>query len=140
MWFILKILIATIVILSPISTLWLPDEFIHQDNNECIKFSVNCFITILTFLSGILLILMSLKYDTNNISNSKKDLLKIKLKQKNNFVIFLFFIYLITFIMLSLTPYFSSLFIKITFILLIYTVILSIKLMYIIKEYCETEN
>lgn len=72
MWFILKILIATIVILSPISTLWLPDEFIHQDNNECIKFSVNCFITILTFLSGILLILMSLKYDTNNISNSKK--------------------------------------------------------------------
>ena len=140
MWFILKILIATIVILSPISTLWLPDEFIHQDNNECIKFSVNCFITILTFLSGILLILMSLKYDTNNISNSKKDLLKIKLKQKNNFVIFLFFIYLITLIMLSLTPYFSLLFIKITFILLIYTVILSIKLMYIIKEYCETEN
>lgn len=140
MWFILKILIATIVILSPISTLWLPDEFIHQDNNECIKFSVNCFITILTFLSGILLILMSLKYDTNNISNSKKDLLKIKLKQKNNFVIFLFFIYLITLIMLSLTPYFPSLFIKITFILLIYTVILSIKLMYIIKEYCETEN
>lgn len=42
--------------------------------------------------------------------------------------------------MLSLTPYFPSLFIKITFILLIYTVILSIKLMYIIKEYCETEN
>lgn len=140
MWFILKVLIITVIILSPISVLWLSDEFIHQDNNECIKFSVNCFITILTFLSGILLILMSLKYDTNNISNSKKDLLKIKLKQKNNFVIFLFFIYLITLIMLSLIPYFSSLFIKITIILLIYTVILSIKLMYIIKEYCETEN
>ncbi len=140
MWFILKVLITTVIILSPISVLWLSDEFIHQDNNECIKFSVNCFITILTFLSGILLILMSLKYDTNNISNSKKDLLKIKLKQKNNFVIFLFFIYLITLIMLSLIPYFSSLFIKITIILLIYTVILSIKLMYIIKEYCETEN
>ena len=116
MWFIFKILITIIIILSPISTLWLSDEFIHQDNNECIKFSVNCFITILTFLSGILLIIMSLKYDTNNISNSKKDLLKIKLKQKNNFVIFLFFIYLITLIMLSLTPYFSPLFIKITFI------------------------
>lgn len=140
MRFILKVLITIIIILSPINILWLSDEFIHQDNNECIKFSVNCFITILTFLSGILLILMSLKYDTNNISNSKKDLLKIKLKQKNNFVIFLFFIYLITLIMLSLTPYFSSLFIKITFILLIYTVILSIKLMYIIKEYSETEN
>lgn len=140
MRFILKVLNTTIIILSPISILWLSDEFIHQDNNECIKFSVNCFITILTFLSGILLILMSLKYDTNNISNSKKDLLKIKLKQKNNFAIFLFFIYLITLIMLSLTPYFSSLFIKITFILLIYTIILSIKLMYIIKEYCETEN
>lgn len=140
MWFILKILLKTIIILSPISTLWLSDEFIHQDNNECIKFSVNCFITILTFLSGILLIIMSFKYETNNISNSKKDLLKIKLKQKNNFVIFLFFLYLITLIMLSLTPYFSSLFIKITFILLIYTVILSIKLMYIIKEYCETDN
>ena len=79
MWFIFKILITIIIILSPISTLWLSDEFIHQDNNECIKFSVNCFITILTFLSGILLIIMSLKYDTNNISNSKKDLLKIKL-------------------------------------------------------------
>lgn len=140
MWFIFKILITIIIILSPISTLWLSDEFIHQDNNECIKFSVNCFITILTFLSGILLIIMSLKYDTNNISNSKKDLLKIKLKQKNNFVIFLFYIYLITLIMLSLTPYFPPLLIKITFILLIYTVILSIKLMYIIKEYCETEN
>lgn len=129
-----------IISVSPLCILWLPNELIQKENNECMKFSVNCFITVLTFLSGILLIIMSLKYDTNNISNSRKDLLRIKLRQKNNFVIFLFFLYLITLIMLSLASFFSPLFIKITFILLMYSIILSIKLMYLIKEYCETEN
>lgn len=124
----------------PFFVFFLSDNFINQNQKELLKFSVSSFITILTFLSGILLIILSLKYDTKNASNSKKNLLKIKLKQRNNFIVFLFFIYLFTLIMLSLILYFPAFFVKVVFVLLAYTVILSFKLIYLIKEYCEMEN
>lgn len=45
----------------PICILGVPNNFIVQRQGETLEFSVNCFVTILTFLSGMLLVVLSLK-------------------------------------------------------------------------------
>lgn len=126
--------------ISLLGCFFIPNSYIKDfvSDKESMRNAINNLLTILTFLSGFILLILPMKVNSSNQKPTVQARLHTYLIKRNRFLTVLFFLFIFEMLLLiSLLFSINCWVLKLSFVLFGILVIAIIRLFFIIREYVE---